>query len=207
MSEWLLGAESMHITEGLLWKDCTVLNHVTWATRDCWLPTMPRLHLQLLLLFLTARITLQHPFILPSSNGRPSRWTHAGSIWFSIKMLIKYTNDKNKEQFFKKCHGTWKSKWKDVRMWESGTATRQGQWQWLKGIIGASAVCSAGGWGPGGPSRAERGVWLADCFLRQRRFSPPKQKEAWEQITRSSCASGAESLPFNEQLFTLWVLS
>lgn len=82
-------------------------------------------------------------------------------------------------------------------MWESGTATRQGQWQRLKGIIGASAVMLC---------RELRARWSKQSWERlaaswgrprkqrqtlpQRRVSLPRHKEAWEQITRSSGASG-----------------
>lgn len=55
-------------------------------------------------------------------------------------MLIKYTNDKKGGRFFLNVRELERASGKDVRMWESDTATRQGQWQWLKGIIGPSAV-------------------------------------------------------------------
>lgn len=124
----------------------------------------------------------------------------------------------------KKCLGTWESKWKDVRMWESGTATRQGQWQWLKGIIGASAVMLCRGLRARWSKQAEESD-QADCFLKQaqkakadpsrRRFRPQGRRRPESRLhgalvhqgLNPSHLSYGQSLPFNEQLFTPWVLS
>lgn len=77
---------------------------------------------------------------LPGLIGRPSGWTYVDSIQFLIKMLIKHTNDKKKWRFFLNVRELVRASRKDVRMWESGPATKQGQRQWLKGIIRTSAM-------------------------------------------------------------------
>lgn len=200
----------MHIREGLLLKGCTVWNHVTWC--GCWVP-MSCLHLQLIHPCLTARTALEHPFILPGPSGRCSGWTHAGSIQFLIKMLIKHINDEKGGKFFFNVRKLERASGKDARMWESGRATRQGQWQWLKGIIGLFAVMfcrqlvarrSKQGW-------EKREVWLHWlCLLMQAQKAKEDPSLEKTQSLKAegglgadymglSCASEAEP-----QAFFLW---